>query len=253
MVSRKTMMAGAMMLGAAGTSQAALMTYDVRVATTGNSPDVIRLDSKHVTVKNIGDVVKLELYAILDDGSLDGVTTNDGVSAAGGSFKSLTGGLLGALGGGAIDAAFKGTGWSNGTSQDLDADTDNDLGSASTASTTAYYIARTGNGSSPVAGTELLLGTATFTVGNLASAGTAINFTPAALSTGTALSQRYHKFTIDGTAYESNGTTVNPSYIGAGAAVIVNTVPEPASMGFVGALAVGFLAPRRPRRRAAVI
>ena len=232
-------------LGLASAAQAALLTYDVRVATAGNSAGVVRLGPKAATVSAVGDVVTLELYGILDDGNLDGVTTNDGISAAGGSFKSAVGGLLGNMGNGDVEDVFHGTGFSNGLAQNLDADTDLDLGSNNTAADANFYSARTTNGSSPVQGTSLLLGTATFTVGSLDAAGTTINFVPAALTGGTVASRNFHIFTIDGTAFTRTGAGATASDVGSGTNVVISAVPEPTTLGLAAVAGLGLLARRR--------
>ena len=242
--------AAAAVLGLAASSQAALLTYDVRVATTGNSAGVVRLGPKAATVSGVGDVVTLELFGILDDGNLDGVTTNDGISAAGGSFRSGVGGMLGNMGNGDVEDVFRGTGFSNGTPQNLDADTDVDLGStasdpAQINAGNAFFSARTTNGSSPVQGTSLLLGTATFTVTSLDLAGTTINFFPAVLSTGVPAQRNSHIFTIDGTAFTRTGAGATAADVGSGPNVVISAIPEPATLGLATVAGLGLLARRR--------
>ena len=111
---------------------------------------------------------------------------------------------------------------------------------------------RTNNGSNPIIGSSILLGTATFTTtGNTGS--TTVNFTPATITSGIVAQRNVDIFTIDGVAYTSNGVTSSPtnaSPVASGLAVNISVpsvvAPEPTSLAAVAGLgAIGFVRRRR--------
>lgn len=221
------------LLSVGASAQAAVLTYDLRIAESGNSAGVTRTGAKSITVTAVGDVVAFEVYGLLDSAT----AAADGISSAGGSVRSAAGGLLGSLSTVAVQSTFNGIGNSSGTAQDLDADTDIDVGGTTTNSNPAYVKFVTGNGANPVAGSELLLGTLSFTVTSLDELGTSVNFVPSVLTTGTGTSRLYHQFTVDGTAYTNNGnsaTGTGNNSVTAGTAVGISVVPEPASLAVLG-------------------
>ena len=239
-------LAAASLVAAPSASRAALLTYDLRIAASGSSAGVTVVNSKTATVTGAGQTIALEVYGVLQ--TADAIA-NDGISLATGSIVSGTGGLLGTVGNSAVASAFTGLGNGGGTQADLDGDTDLDVGSLSTtaADVTGFAKYRTNNGSSPVAGQTLLLGTATFTTTGSTGA-TTLNFTPAVLTAGVTAQRNVHAFTIDGVAFLSNGTgTTN---VGSGQAISITGAgavsPEPATLAALAA-ALGGAAVRRRR------
>lgn len=246
---------GCLHAGQADSAHAALITYDLRVATTGHTGGVTRLDDKSVTVSAIGDTVMMNLYAVLNDGALDGDSANDGVIAAHGALFSGIDGLEGGL------AATRATPFSgllsnDGAVVDLDGDGDADVGATGTAAATAGYFAATSTATSGglttyTGGAEALLGQVAFTVTSL-SGSTSVNFVPRAVDSGPAAQRNVHTFTIDGVTYQRGNTaTGNFGDVAAGLAVQVSSgtvsVPEPSSLLLVPAALVAHSLRRRRR------
>lgn len=227
-------------LGLAGPdAQAILVTYDLREAGTG---------AKVVDVCRAGDVVEIDLYAIVQN--LDGDPTNDGLLVTMGSFVSDPGPLFGDLRGDVAGqpqtktnnvAPFDATATQSGFQQDLDGDGDWDVGSydAGSPAVLMWFIA--GSGMEPVMGVdsaEFLIGRTTFTVteGGFGDA-TGILYVPRVRTTGIPSQRLTNKFVSDGVTYKLSGADPEVSTSG----LRVRMVPEPLTL--VGVLAgVGALA-----------
>ncbi len=228
------------------------LTFDLR-ATQVNG--VAAADAKSVTVGSAGDVVTLQLFAIVN--GVDNNQANDGFLAAAGSFVSSgsnggSRGTWGALGAnpanGDVDPLFRGTGSQNGTLAATDANFGGfDLGRDNGASDTSIpspnpYFQVSSNTNNPVFGAgagnsvQFLLGTKTFTIAELTASPITLNFVG---RTTSALSKP-NKWTVDGVSKSLSGNAV--ADIAYGASVII-AVPEPSAFGMIalGALSmVGF-------------
>lgn len=240
MISRKFTLAtsAAAVVALAAASQAALLTYDVRAV--GGSSGVTVNNAKSVTVSGAGNVVQFELYGVLQATN----AATSGITAAGGSILSGTGGLLGSIGNGAIPSNFQGPGFTAGAQADLDGDSDLDLGSNTTNSSPNFFIDRSSAGTSPTFGISLLLGTFSFTVGGT-DGSTTLNFRPALLTTGTAATRNYHNFQIDGVTTATNGSDAALVAAAAPVSIGYSAVPEPTTLAALAGL--GAVALRRRR------
>jgi hypothetical protein len=154
----------------------AMLTYDLRLVGGGKS----------VTTANGGQVIQLELYAVVT--RLDGSTLNEGFQDGWLDIVSSNGGNVRGNLSATLASPFADNGSQNGVSQDLDGDGDKDLGSASAFLATPshdanYLFARSATmdttGIAITNGQEFKLATITFTVTNIVSAS---NSTPIHLS-----------------------------------------------------------------------
>jgi len=241
---------------AASTADAALITYDLRVATSGQTAGVVRVNDKSATVSASTDVVVMDLYALLS--ATDANTGNDGVKIAYGSFHSSAGGLKGNLSA-TLANNFSGLASSVGTIGDLDSDGDLDIGNLGTANGNTGFFAASSTASSAglpthTGGATALLGQVWFSVADLAGGSTHVRFAPRKVNSGGSALQRdlYHQFTVDGTNLSrGDGLAADISDIATGAPVQITStavvVPEPTSLLLLPAAALAHLLRRRRR------
>jgi len=229
--------------GAAQHADASLIV-DVRATALNGNPLTAGNTAKSVTVAT-GDVVTLKLFAQIS--GTNGVN-DEGIQSAQGNMVS-SGALLGTMTSlGATGPNFNQSGTQNGSQQDLDGDTDLDigapLGSTATAAT-GYFAARNASGS--VGGTtdlsaqseEVEIGTMTFTVGS-GGTETFVNFVRRASATN-------GNQTTAGTWFE-DGVSKNAasSSFTSGSPVQVTTgIPEPTGLALAGLASLGLLGRRR--------
>lgn len=249
------------------------LIYDVRFAAA--QPAGVNLgNTKSVTVETsaIGAVVNLELWATITNAGTPG--TQKAFSTGQGSFVSSIGTglskLHGNLRGGPLEATislvnnvagYNSTGASSGFVQDLNADTDLDVGNltnigAGLANTwfNAVGPASFGQAGDGGAGADasFLIGTTTFTItdaglalGDIAS----INFAPRARTSGTTATQNNHRWWENGATLISVRGDSPQISVGAPAIISVNAIPEPSTLALGGLLVVGLAGCQLRRRR----
>ena len=133
------------------------LLYDLRVHGTGD---------KSAPVNNLGDVVTLDLFAIIVDGN--GNSADDSLKSGNGSFLSSPGGLLGDLLGLPTIAPFNSSGSQRGIQHDLDLDGDYDIGRLNDAQPGFdLYSFRSGNWESNMPDGGFLVGQVSFTAKSL--------------------------------------------------------------------------------------
>lgn len=154
---------------------AADLLLDLRVAGGGKS----------VLVQQDGDVVNLELYALVRDGNAN--PADNGFNATQGAWTSSNGGLKGDLAA-SLSPAFAQFGSANPSPADLDGDGDMDVGALPAASS-GFWIASAGAsgtfgssaGVESIGGVDYkawLIGTATFTASDVQSCTTLLSYQP---------------------------------------------------------------------------
>jgi len=238
---------GAVGLASFGVSQVdASLIVDVRA--TGGTGGTNFANPKNVIFGAPGDTVVLSVFARIN--GTNGVH-DESLSAAHGSIATGPGftngtvpngsGLLGNLAGGRV-APFTGSSSQNGSVQDVDGDTDIDVGSSGS-SVTGKFVARSDSptvlpalGADPNTG-EIQIGQFTFTYTG-GGADTFANFIPRTGNAGANLFSAATWFE-DGV---SSAPTIAP--YGAGTAVHLS-VPEPTSAALLGLGALGLLARRK--------
>jgi hypothetical protein len=250
-----------------GVAQAALLTYDLRVANT-QAGGTTKVDAHNAQVSAVGDVVNLELYAVTHNG--DGDQTNDGFLTGQGSFVgSLNGGnprLAGALRGAGTSTSvnllnnvspFKSTGATSGAPSDYEGDgiiDDVGLNSTGNGAVNDWFLATAGSSSQP--GTEMvagdlsqLIGKTTFTVSAIGPSQSVLaDFIPRLLLTGTAIVQNMHLGTSDNADFALRGDNQGIAHLGS--IISAKVIPEPGSVVMLGLGAVGLLLWRARRSRA---
>jgi len=239
-----TLAAVSAVFGAAAMPSAkAALIIDIVATTLNGSPLSGTDDAHNVTVANVGDIIGYNVVANITGGTAQ----TDSLAQVNGDLIS-TGTLLGNMTN-ANSASFSGTGFSNGTLLDRDADTDIDVGGVlnpvntgrpvNTTSGIIVYIAPTG---SPVLGNSLLLGSGTFTVTGATGASN-LHFV---LGSTTTTNKAPSWTENSAAANQSTGT----AQTGIGINVTFASVPEPASMGVLALGATALLARRRGRKSA---
>jgi hypothetical protein len=150
---------------------------DLRAVALNGQPIAGGNTTKNVYVSSAGEQVTVDVFARIS--GTNGVN-DEGFTSIHGSFIS-SGSLLGSLAGGPV-APFRDSGFQDGSVQDLDGDTDLDVGVTPNGGTptTGYFIARASalqtNGTVLDANTEeFRIGQLTFTVGG-SSGDTFLNF-----------------------------------------------------------------------------
>jgi hypothetical protein len=154
----------------------ASLTIDMR-ATSATGSTVV-LDAKHVTPGGAGDVINFEIWGLVPGHDAD--ATNDGILSFAGSLLSSdvgTGSTHGPLLA-VRDPRFTANSSSNGTQTDLDGDGDLDVGSNNDVdAASGFFIGRASTAPDPVIGNQLLIGTASLTMGQVNPLGlTNVNF-----------------------------------------------------------------------------
>ncbi len=229
MFHRHSAFVAAAVFAAAGSVANAALTIDLRVAGA--------TDSKSVQVENVGDVVTLNVYAVVK--GANSTIDTDGLQSITGSFVStpVSGSPVGNFSVFSPVAPFNGTVLA-GTVQDLNGLPGLDLGGTGTNAAGGRSLQmQIGNGA-PVVGdaaaSEWLIGTVSWTVTNAEGLdATTLSFIPLA-GASSALWRE------DGA--NRNGST--GSFVG-GSPVSVTAIPEPASLAVVGMAAASLLRRRR--------
>jgi hypothetical protein len=225
-----------------GVGASATLTYDLRLAGGG----------KDGTVQTTGQVVNLELYAVVT-----GAVGNSALEGFQDGYVSIVSSFGGNISGsisGTLISPFAGTGAQNGKSQDLDGDGDADLGSTSTSSNGDFLFARSSSmqigGTAITNGQEFKLANITFTVTGIVNP---------LLVTPITLNAQVVSFTspieIEAVWQEDGVSSNNPtpggtfpsSFPTVGASVNLRAIPEPVST-LLLPLGVILCAARRRRR-----
>jgi len=248
----KIVAAAAIGLGTFGASQRAHASLIVDLRATDGS--------KSVSVTP-GNPVTLELWAIVTGAN---ASHDDTIQSVAGDVVS-TGALLGNLTAtpyagfepfpGFFVGKFNGLGSQAGKVQDLDADTDLDVGTPMTAqNVTDFFNARSNSQENPstyaangfanahnvgASGAEIRIGTVTFTPSAGASGSTLVNFIHRVENNGAPATE--------GAVWVEDGVPKNPTNgtYGEGSPVTLSVVPEPTSLALAGIAGLGMLNRRR--------
>jgi hypothetical protein len=185
----------------------------------------IRLSGGSTSITQVGQVVPFDVFATVT--GTDGNPANEGFQEVTGSIVSTNSGGGAALGTIQVSpfGEFTGLGSSNGTQQDLDSDTDLDVGSNTDSDATGFFAVR--DGSMAKDGTQsgnsqtFQIGSGTFTVTKLLGTGT------------TTLTWRVRN-SIDGFLYMVDGTNTsgiqNGGSVAVGQGVALTQAPQFASI-----------------------
>jgi hypothetical protein len=257
-----------------GASQAnAALTIDLRVLSVGGGA-VGAVGGHTVTNAVPGSFANMQVWAQVTGSNAAKAQT---LQSATGSFLSQPSTLLGNISTLLVNSPWLANSGSAGFQQDLDGDGDLDVGSNNNGDAANFFSARsasllgpksTTGGGDPIAGftaqpiaggTEYLLGVIRFTVGQAGST-TNVNWRIRNDHTGAVWAENADESSstfdtdfdgvADKTAYSySGGQTLAPDtgVFGPGAGVTFTgtgggTVPEPASLGLIGAAGLGLLA-----------
>jgi hypothetical protein len=186
-----------------------LLTLDLRVHDTGG---------KSATVSNLGDVVTMDLYAVLRNA--DANAANDGLSLVGGSYLSSNAGLLGALNTLNPSPAFSEV--YAGVQHDLDLDGDLDVGGLEPNVAAEFVIFSSGAAPLPAPTGGLFLGEVQFTALDLAGGTTQVNWRQRVRTSGSAPLRTTANVLSDGVNYALLGDS---PLITLGAPVTISYVP----------------------------
>jgi hypothetical protein len=248
-----SLMAAAMVVAAGWQSSAKASLQMIIEATTLNGQAVA--DAHNVTVAHTGDVIAYQVYATISGGTsgTDSVTSVNGdVLSAGAAIlgtitHTVNDGTMVATNSG-VTASFRSGTWNNGTQtagNDLDSDTDNDVGSVlssgrplDAATGVIQYIA-----ASAVGGNRILLGNGTFTVSSISAGSTTIEFLTANVN-----GLNHNPIWVENSTSFTQSTGIVNTAINGIVVTSSQTVPEPASL---GVMALGGLALFARRRKTA--
>jgi hypothetical protein len=231
------------------------IVYTLQVSDV-QTPGTTRVDATHATVERAGDVVNFDVWGVITTGDAAAPLANpatSGVLVCNLSFLK-TGGMAGNLAA-TLSSQLAGTASSNGIQADLNGDGSMDVGSnLLTNAATGFFTGTSTGGTNPIFGNQILLGTLSFTAGDLAAGPTTINARARGSTGAAAGANSLQQFRLDGTnvlAGKGTGTPdafvfTNP-VIFSGAAVTVSPVPEPSTIILLGmgALALVFIRRRK--------
>jgi uncharacterized protein (TIGR03382 family) len=245
----KLLLSGAVVAGMAGAVNAGL-NLDIRATGVSGGPGTITAGQNGHQVEGVapGTVIAFDIFAVVT--GTNATATDDRFISVAGSVRSSLGGLLGNLtaqvvpstrdsDGIVISAGFDGLGSSNGTVQDLDGDTDLDVGSNVDSNANDFWAARyalapnsiPSGSTNPTSGGRKI-GFGTFTVTGLAGQ-TAVNFD----GRGATTAANY---------VQDNATVQEPSADGIRPLLIIGgTIPEPATLSLAALSALGLVRRRR--------
>jgi hypothetical protein len=190
--------------------------------------------------------VLVNVYATVT--GVNGSTADDGIQELYGSLKSSNGGLQGNLGQFVGNAGLQATGYAAGTSQNLDTDTDMDLGSNNAQAAPGWIHLFAGAGATTYVGadgqSQVLLGQAIFTLSDSAATlneTTLVNWNYRAM---TGLGNKNQFYVKDGLLTSVAGADAS---LAVGSPLAITFVPEPATMAILGLGSLVSLFIRRKR------
>jgi hypothetical protein len=227
-------------VAALGLCRVAQSTLRVDLRVTSVSGPATTRDAQSVLVTNVGAQIHMDIWAHI---------TGTNAQTFDEALTSLTGSLVSAQEYGpyvqgtlttSLMPNFSALGSSIGMQTDLDADGDLDVGSNNDSNSDDFFAVRALSAPNPIAGPEIRIGQATFTIDSITSsfAGSFLYFRP-----------RRHD--VAATWFE-DGIYKRPDVPGAlfvgGYAVAVSAIPEPGPLALLAAVAT-FASALRPQRR----
>ena len=240
MTRRKTLrtlfLAAVATVGFARSSHAALLV-DLRLTGVSGPAVIEDLAPPRVLVTGIGARIDMEIWAIVV--ATNSTTLDDGLLDLSGSLVSGPGdnhlkGIMTAE----LLPAFSGPGSTAGRQQDLDGDGDLDVGGTNDADPTDFFVARAATAPNPVAGTNIRIGRASFTVQDVTSG---FGFTQ--LEFFSRINPAAATWFADG-VMRTPGTDAFSGF----RTVAVSAIPEPAALGLLAAVTT-FAAALRPQKK----